>query len=196
MTLVAFLCLFAQVCAFAPPRHASLVRQPLRSGVAFARPSKSSSSSDDDDQQQQGLVDVLSEQRGVWAPTVAGLVSGLGGFVAQGMATDELVIEELPPPYVPALFGVLLLVGVGALTASLGNVMDEGKLLNNSMMMMMMTRKVSKLSRLLYLTLRSGELTLFFVNTFMTTESQLGMQSGARAKKEIERSRSSYFKKN
>ena len=66
-------------------------------------------------------------------------------------STAELEIAELPPPYVPALFGVALLVGVGVLTGSLGNVMDE--------------------------------------------EASLGMQSGARAKKEIERSRSSYFKK-
>jgi hypothetical protein len=126
MKLMAFLCLFAQVCAFAPPSPTSIVRQPLRSVVAFAKPSSSSSSSDDD--RQQTLVDILSEQRGFWASSVAGLVSGLGGYVAQGMAADELEMAELPPPYVPALFGVALLVGVGALTASLGNVMDEGKL--------------------------------------------------------------------
>ena len=66
-------------------------------------------------------------------------------------ATEEYEIAELPPVYVPALFGVALLVGVGVLTGSLGNVMDE--------------------------------------------EASLGMQSGARAKKEIERSRSSYFKR-
>ena len=64
---------------------------------------------------------------------------------------SEMELAELPPPYVPALFGVALLVGVGVLTGSLGNVMDE--------------------------------------------EASLGMQSGARAKKEIERSRSSYFKR-
>ena len=67
------------------------------------------------------------------------------------MAAEELEIAELPPVYVPVLFGVALVVGVGLLTSSLGNVMDE--------------------------------------------ESSLGMQSGARAKKEAERSRSSYFKK-
>ena len=53
--------------------------------------------------------------------------------------------------YIPAIFGVVLLAGVGILTSSLGDVMDE--------------------------------------------EASLGLQSGARAKKEIERSRSSYFKK-
>lgn len=66
------------------------------------------------------------------------------------LLADEMELAELPPPYVPALFGVALLVGVGIFTGSLGNVMDE--------------------------------------------EASLGLQSGARAKKEIERSRSSYFK--
>mmetsp|Transcript_23959 Transcript_23959/g.66507 ORF Transcript_23959/g.66507 Transcript_23959/m.66507 type:complete len:145 (-) Transcript_23959:1542-1976(-) len=70
-------------------------------------------------------------------------------FVPPALAEQEYA--ELPPPYVPALFGLGLLVGVGVLTGSLGNVMDE--------------------------------------------EASLGMQSGARAKKEIERSRSSFFKK-
>ena len=56
-----------------------------------------------------------------------------------------------PLRYIPAIFGVVLLAGVGILTSSLGDVMDE--------------------------------------------EASLGLQSGARAKKEIERSRSSYFKR-
>jgi hypothetical protein len=136
---IAFLCLFAQVCAFAPPSQTSIVRQSLRSVVAFARPSDTSSSSSDD---QRTLVYVLSEKRGFWASPVAGLVLGLGGYVARGMASDEdLEMAELHPPYVPAIFGVVLLAGVGALTASLGNVMDEGKLLA------MMTITVSKLVR-------------------------------------------------
>lgn len=82
--------------------------------------------------------------------TATGLITGLSGFVAAGMAED-LEYAELPPPYVPALFGVVLVAGVGVLTASLGDVMTE--------------------------------------------EANLGLQSGARAKKEIERSRSSYFKR-
>lgn len=55
----------------------------------------------------------------------AGLASGFCGFVARGMAED-VEYAELPPPYVPALFGVILLAGVGVLTASLGDVMTEG----------------------------------------------------------------------
>mmetsp|Transcript_21128 Transcript_21128/g.38228 ORF Transcript_21128/g.38228 Transcript_21128/m.38228 type:complete len:155 (+) Transcript_21128:189-653(+) len=66
-------------------------------------------------------------------------------------AADELEIAELPPVYVPILFAIGIIGGVGVLTASLGNVMDE--------------------------------------------EASLGLQSGARAKKERDRTRSSYFKK-
>jgi hypothetical protein len=66
-------------------------------------------------------------------------------------AADDYEVAELPPVYVPILFAIGILGGVGVLTASLGDVMDE--------------------------------------------EASLGLQSGARAKKERERSRSSYFKK-
>lgn len=38
----------------------------------------------------------------------------------------EYEYAELPPVYVPALIGVGLIVGVGALTASLGNIVDDG----------------------------------------------------------------------
>lgn len=82
-------------------------------------------------------------------------LSGLPDLVASSnllvSAVEDYEVAELPPPIVPVVFGIGLLVGVGLLTGSLGDVMDE--------------------------------------------EAQLGMQSGARAKKEIERSRSSYFKK-
>ncbi|KAL3763996.1 hypothetical protein ACHAW5_007615 [Stephanodiscus triporus] len=66
-------------------------------------------------------------------------------------SVDNLEIAELPPVYVPIIFAIGVIGGVGVLTASLGNVMDE--------------------------------------------EASLGLQSGARAKKERDRSRSSYFKK-
>jgi hypothetical protein len=78
----------------------------------------------------------------VWTATIS---------AALAAASDEVEMAELPPPYVPAVFAVVLLGGVGWFTASLGNVMDE--------------------------------------------EASLGLQSGAKAKKEMERSRSSYFKK-
>ncbi|CAB9504943.1 expressed unknown protein [Seminavis robusta] len=82
---------------------------------------------------------------------MAGLTTGLVTFAGAAFAGEEIEMAELPPPYVPAIFAVGLLVGVGVLTGSLGNVIDE--------------------------------------------EASLGLQSGARARKEIERSRSSYFKK-
>jgi len=82
--------------------------------------------------------------------TTAGLFAPLAAFAESG-AEDVAEYAELPPPYVPVAFAMVLLVGVGVLTSSLGNVMQE--------------------------------------------EAELGLQSGARAKKEMERSRSSYFKK-
>jgi hypothetical protein len=52
------------------------------------------------------LVAVLSEKRGFPRSALAGIVTGLSNFVARGMAADDLEIAELPPPYIPALFGV------------------------------------------------------------------------------------------
>jgi hypothetical protein len=72
-------------------------------------------------------------------------------IIQSAQAVEEVEVVDLPPPYVPVIVGLFLLGGVGVLTSSLGNVMDE--------------------------------------------EASLGLQSGARAKKEMERSRSSYFKK-
>jgi len=72
-------------------------------------------------------------------------------FHAAFASSDDIEYADLPPPYIPVAFGLVLLVSVGLLTGSLGDVLDE--------------------------------------------EASLGLQSGARAKKEIERSRSSYFKK-
>ena len=43
-------------------------------------------------------------------------------------SADDLEIVDLPPVFVPILFAVGVLGGVGVLTASLGNVMDEGEL--------------------------------------------------------------------
>lgn len=45
---------------------------------------------------------------------------------------DDLEMAELPPVYVPILFAIGVLGGVGALTLSLGNVMDEGMLISYS----------------------------------------------------------------
>jgi len=98
---------------------------------------------------EQGVVLRQSGKMNV-ATIVTGLCSGMLPILALAEDTD-VELADLPPPIIPVVFSLLLLVGVGALTGSLGDVLDE--------------------------------------------EAQLGMQSGARAKKDIERSRSSYFKK-
>lgn len=59
-------------------------------------------------------------------------------------------VEDLPPPYIPVIFSLLLIAGVGVLTSSLGDVVGD--------------------------------------------EAQLGDRSGARAKKELEKGRSSFLR--
>ena len=59
------------------------------------------------------------------------LIGGCTAFATtctplSAFAAEELEIESLPPVYVPILFAIGVLGGVGVLTASLGNVMDEG----------------------------------------------------------------------
>lgn len=101
-------------------------------GTRIAVTSKLSLFSQRPEYENQPLVQMVqSENQRGWigsrlASRCAGLISGLCGFVARGMAED-LEYAELPPPYVPALFGVVLLAGIGVLTASLGDVMTEGK---------------------------------------------------------------------
>lgn len=93
-----------------------------------------------------------------WHAGITGVAAGWLSWTAQAMAdyytdgaSDDLEIESLPPPYVPIIFAIVIIGGVGVLTSSLGDVMYD--------------------------------------------EASLGMQSGAQAKKERERSRASYFKK-
>ena len=59
--------------------------------------------------------------------SLVGFVTGAIGVIGQAVAEDEYELAELPPVWVPALFGVVLIGGIGLLTASLGNVMDEGE---------------------------------------------------------------------
>ena len=53
-----------------------------------------------------------------------------GGAVLASAAEDVMDVEvaELPPPYVPIVFAVALIAGVGLLTGSLGDVIAEGML--------------------------------------------------------------------
>ena len=115
INLFAALCILAQVCAFAPKARNS--RGSYHTSLLESLPKSDEHS----------LDDILDQKRGLLASSAAGLVTGLGSLVAQGMASDDYEIAELPPPYVPAIFGVVLLAGVGVLTASLGDVMDEGE---------------------------------------------------------------------
>ena len=59
------------------------------------------------------------------AATTAVVVSRVTSAALVLATETDMELTELPPPYVPALFGVALLIGVGVLTGSLGNVMDE-----------------------------------------------------------------------
>jgi hypothetical protein len=97
-----------------------------------------------------GVGKIADSSSGLKQSLLAGCITFLSTTPFAAFA-DDLEVTELPPPYVPVVFGILVIGGVGVLTASLGDVYTE--------------------------------------------ESNLGLQSGARAKKERERSRSSYFKK-
>lgn len=134
VTLIASLCLVAQAFAFSP------LHQARKNGIEL--PSA---------QFETPRQNPLERLNNALMPTLAGLSTGLVGCVAKVLAEEEYDLAELPPPYIPVLFGVVLTAGVGVLTFSLGDVMTE--------------------------------------------EAALGLQSGAQAKKEIERSRSSYFKR-
>lgn len=94
-------------------------------------------------------IDATHHRRNILSigvPTLSLLTSATAACAA-----DEIEVAELPPVYIPILFALVCLGGVGFLTSSLGDVISE--------------------------------------------EASLGNLSGARAKKEQERSRSSYFKK-
>ena len=135
-TLLVF-CFIVQALAFAPVPLSALQSQIGKEhGASFLPASK---------------LTPVSPMDCTMAPAGLGFVSGSLLVIQGAWAVEEIEMADLPPPYVPVLFGLGVLVGVGILTSSLGDVIDE--------------------------------------------EASLGMQSGARAKKEIERSRSSYFKK-
>ena len=150
----------SSVSAFTPSSHiqaASSSRRHVELGAM-------KSSADDMDQQPTYSpirMDQLSVQdnksRALYAG-IAGMTTGWLSWTSNALAdyytdgaSDDLEIESLPPPYVPIIFAVVIIGGVGLLTSSLGDVMYD--------------------------------------------EASLGMQSGAQAKKERERSRASYFKK-
>lgn len=160
-TLITVFCLLSQACAFAPQKFSPNLHE--ISPTQF------------------GSEEALSSTPGTLISSIAGLSTGLVGCIAKVMAEDDYEIAELPPTYIPVLLGIALVAGVGALTASLGNVMDEGTMRSLWWLLSAPGSMSLKLTRLF--------------QTFSHTEANLGVQSGARAKKEIERSRSSFFKR-
>jgi hypothetical protein len=143
------LCTLAQVMAFAP----NGLTGKSRTSVAFRRVETPLFLSPSEESSTDESVSVTGRSHSPvsrYSTAAAGLASVFFAFVPTAMAY-EAELAELPNPVVPVIFSVGLLVGVGVLTGTLGDVIDQ--------------------------------------------EAMLGMQSGARAKKDIERSRSSYFKK-
>eukprot|EP00980_Cylindrotheca_fusiformis_P007537 scaffold1561_cov129-Cylindrotheca_fusiformis.AAC.29 len=100
----------SETCAFSPQRFSPNLHE--LSPSQFPPPENSSNDNYD--------------SIGTLTATISGLSAGLVGFAATALAEEEYEIAELPPVYIPALFGVVLVAGVGVLTASLGDVMDEG----------------------------------------------------------------------
>jgi hypothetical protein len=143
------LCTLAQVMAFAP----NGVVPKSRASVAFRPVEPLFLSPAEEPSADESVVSTRNHSPASrYSTAAAGLASAIFAFVPTAMAAyDEAELAELPNPIVPVIFSVGLLVGVGVLTGTLGDVIDQ--------------------------------------------EAMLGMQSGARAKKDIERSRSSYFKK-
>ena len=81
------------------------------------------------DNDAESSLQTMVKRRGFGISFLAGLFTGLASYVTRGMAAaDDMEYAELPPVYVPVVFGVALLVGVGVLTSTLGDVMDEGML--------------------------------------------------------------------
>lgn len=131
MKLLICLYLLCQAAAFAPT---ALVH--TKTMLATSKPAEFESSAmfihSQDHQGSYHLVESQQQQEqfsvGTVSKAFAGLSSALVTFASTAaFAGEEIEMAELPPPWVPAVFAVLLLIGVGVLTGSLGNVMDEGK---------------------------------------------------------------------
>eukprot|EP00554_Chaetoceros_debilis_P015106 CAMPEP_0194119234 /NCGR_PEP_ID=MMETSP0150-20130528/38516_1 /TAXON_ID=122233 /ORGANISM="Chaetoceros debilis, Strain MM31A-1" /LENGTH=136 /DNA_ID=CAMNT_0038810867 /DNA_START=50 /DNA_END=460 /DNA_ORIENTATION=- len=99
----------------------------------------------------QSITKALSSTSATLSAAAIGVMTSNPSTAVAYETMEDLEIAELPPVWVPILFAIVIIGGVGLLTFSLGDVMNE--------------------------------------------EASLGLMSGAKAKKEKERSRSSYFKK-
>jgi len=149
------LVLMCQAVAFAPASTRTARLLSLETSLGAADPSKGLHAALNYEHEVTASFDPLctsSTRHG--AAASAGLSTSLLTFVGPVLAEvdmDDVEISELPPVWVPIIFAIAILGGVGLLTGSLGDVISD--------------------------------------------EASLGLMSGAQAKKEMERSRSSYFKK-
>jgi len=103
---------------------------------------------EEDDKQSKNVIS--TSKTNVFAATTSALLLQVLLPTIAYAVEEDIEIAELPPVWVPIIFAIVILGGVGFLTLSLGDVYME--------------------------------------------EASLGLMSGAKAKKEKERSRSSYFK--
>jgi len=135
-----FICLLSQTLAFRQSpfanrfhlnvdlKHASPFirtgREDLTAGRKFASVHSKLEESEGWRQENSALSSVKQTLR---IATTAFVMSG-GPLIASAVE-DALDVEiaELPPPYVPILFSIGLVAGVGLLTGSLGDVIAEGK---------------------------------------------------------------------
>ena len=123
MKFALFLCIICQALAFGPQQPKSM-RSLTQSNAPVVKAQQFAVNSQKFDLSQS----ILSKN--TVPSSLAGIVTSLVG-VSGAVAADDYELAELPPPYVPAVFAVVLLIGVGVLTGSLGDVMDEGEIRMN-----------------------------------------------------------------
>ena len=70
---------------------------------------------------------ILSSIGGAATGLLASASTAVADYYTDGVE-DDLEIESLPPPWVPIIFAVVIIGGVGVLTSSLGDVMYDGEL--------------------------------------------------------------------
>ncbi|KAL7437982.1 hypothetical protein ACHAXM_005932 [Skeletonema potamos] len=149
--IVCICCMLGRTSAFSLGKFGQQNNRISKEQMLLTQPSFPISSDDKEQPISEAAIAIQNDNHsGLKQSLLAGCITFLTTTPFASFA-DDLEVSELPPPYIPVVFGILVIGGVGVLTASLGDVYTE--------------------------------------------ESNLGLQSGARAKKERERSRSSYFKK-
>ena len=139
---VAFICIcftiVHEASSFSIHKFAARTRQPASTkNIILQSPPQQLSNLNDESSSRIIAVDdtatsankMDTRDSGIQQSLLAGCITFLTTtpFSAFAETADDLEIAELPPVYVPILFAIGVLGGVGVLTASLGNVMDEGE---------------------------------------------------------------------